>query len=282
MCGSNWLIATCILLCFTFSLATQFFIIPEVNESCQAGQCYTIQNVISNQSFFLTSNTYMELLPGRHTITERYGHLIIKNIKNFTLQGSKLGNVSIWCRSNATFGLTIVNSANITVSHLYIGYCAARREIHSVYTYTLHVPGSKKPHPTDEYLDCWLNSCSATVHQLLLQAAIIIQQNKGMILINHVNVTHSTGVGILAIENSQLIVLNGLFTYNQFNCIFYQNGGKLDLVKNFVISGGQSHINLSSGMNIIGHHITDDIKVNVSELWLQNNEGIYGNFYLKA
>lgn len=55
-------------------------------------------------------------MPGTYNITENVGQLVIDQVQNFLLKQYVIGqNVTIYCNSNATFGLTIVRSSNVTI-----------------------------------------------------------------------------------------------------------------------------------------------------------------------
>ena len=56
-------------------------------------------------------------MPGRYDITERVGQLIIDQVQNFLAKQLVVDqNVTIHCDSNATFGITVVRSYNVTIS----------------------------------------------------------------------------------------------------------------------------------------------------------------------
>ena len=66
------------------------------------------------------------LMPGRYDITKRVGQLVIAEVKHFILKSSIADqNVTFSCHSNATLGLTVVESFNVTVSDLQIIHCSA-------------------------------------------------------------------------------------------------------------------------------------------------------------
>ena len=108
-----------------------FYISPgksDLQVNCPADQCYSLQDVISNQSYFFDSYTTLELMPGRYNITEKVGQLVIDQVQNVLVKRSVVGqkyNVTIQCDSNATFGITIIGSSNVTISGLQIIHCSA-------------------------------------------------------------------------------------------------------------------------------------------------------------
>ena len=96
-----------------------FYITPgDLQEMCPIDHCYSLQDVINNQSYFFDSYTVLELTPGRYDITERVGQLVIANISHFTLKGSLVEskpNITIDCQQNATFGLTFANIVDVAI-----------------------------------------------------------------------------------------------------------------------------------------------------------------------
>ena len=104
------------------------YIIPEDISSlfsCPMDYCYSLQDVLSNSSYFFDSYTALELLPGVHNIIEKVGQLVLINVENFTLRSSS-PNVTITCQSRSSFGLTVIQSHNIELSNIQISHCSAK------------------------------------------------------------------------------------------------------------------------------------------------------------
>ena len=102
-------------------------------ECCPIDQCYSLHDVISNQSFAVfDSDTTLELMPGRYNITQTVGQLETVNVSHFTLMGSMDAIASghtdtanyYW--PNATFGLMFVNTFNVSLVNIITDHCTAK------------------------------------------------------------------------------------------------------------------------------------------------------------
>ena len=157
-----------------------FYISPRNSDSCPADHCYSLQDVINNQSYFFDSNTILELMPGRYIITEKVGHVAIDQVQNLLMTWSVVGqNVTIHCASNTTFGIMVIESSNVTITGIQIIHCSAEFKQLQVFDsmYTMW----HKVHP---YFQQWLNNsascdsdhiivpCIATIVSMIIQTSV--------------------------------------------------------------------------------------------------------------
>ena len=61
---------------------------------CPIDQCYSLQDVIKNQTYFFDSNTTLDLMPVRYDITERLGQTVINDVSNFILKAHALIDIT--------------------------------------------------------------------------------------------------------------------------------------------------------------------------------------------
>ena len=105
------------------SLAIQrstIYVMPEDSTSqvsCSVEYCYHLKDVLSNSFYFFDFYTTLELLPGIYNIYERVGQSVLIRVTDFILKGSP-PNVTIVCQPGASWGLTIINSLWIEISHI--------------------------------------------------------------------------------------------------------------------------------------------------------------------
>ena len=99
--------------------------------------CFSLQEIVNNQSDYFTSNTVMKLVPGVYHI---YGelNLHIENATNLVMKSSdndsNNGHVShtkveIRCSKNATFRISLSNCSSLAIKDITFSHC----------DYTLHV-----------------------------------------------------------------------------------------------------------------------------------------------
>ena len=111
--------------------------------TCSNVYCYSLQEVVDNQSDYFISNTVVELEPGIYNI---YGELTlhIANVTNFVLRSSDVRDVAqynhtmveISCkRPHATFRMMLSNSTHLTIKGITFSHCTTEEK----YEYILYV-----------------------------------------------------------------------------------------------------------------------------------------------
>ena len=104
----------------------RFYVSPhghaELSTVCKVNNCYSLQDVIDNQSYFFSSNAILELMAGKFEITESVGQLAIVDISNFSIivhhQSFSDNNqtATFYCsRPGATFGFTFFITVSISL-----------------------------------------------------------------------------------------------------------------------------------------------------------------------
>ena len=105
--------------------------------SCQNVRCYSLQEVMNNQSGYFTSNTVLALVPGVYHIYSKL-NLHITNAANLVLKSSdnvqydqhvSHDKVEIRCNHNAIFRMLFSNCSNLVIKDITFSHC----------NYTLHV-----------------------------------------------------------------------------------------------------------------------------------------------
>ena len=268
-----------------------FYITPgdsASQERCPTNYCYTLQDVIKNQSYFFESNTVLELMPGRYDITEKVGQLVIANISHFMLKGSQINSTTIYCQLNATFGLTFAKADDIVISDIQISHCCAEltENITIDATRVDDYVASEMDNHVKQWLSAYQGSCNAQ-NRFPCRASITSIDSR-VVVIRQTTVLHSKGVGILILRYTSLYVSNSLLAYNRINYIIYvsKNSANTDtvLTNNQILFGKERSFNLASGVNIILISISfltnrfDNISM--SNIILTSNDAPKGNIYL--
>ena len=142
---------------------------------CRVDNCYSLQEIFNNQSRFFTSNTTLELLPGRYEITESVGQLVITNVSNFRIEcihcQDKVGNVTIDCLGSATLGFTFVHCENVQISNLQFSHCSANLNLVANNTVLISDVGSKlMQHLKLNFSSCELKIIYCAIAYLLASA----------------------------------------------------------------------------------------------------------------
>ena len=269
-----------------------FYIAPSDSawqERCPTDHCYSLQDVIKNQSYFFESNTMLELIPGRYDITERVGQLVIANVSNFVLKGSlQINSTIIYCQQNATFGLTFANADDIVISDIQISHCCAKLTVNITTDATRvhdYVRSELDTH-IKQWLGAYQGSCNAQ-NRFPCCATIASIDNRG-VAIRQITVLHSKEVGVLVLRYTFLNISNSLLAYSGINCIIYVSNSSANtvttLTNNQIQFGKEHSFNLASGVNIILVSISflnnrfDSI--NMSNITLTSNGAPKGNVYL--
>ena len=143
-----------------------FYITPgdsASQERCPTDHCYSLQDVIKNQSYFFESNTVLELMPGRYDITERVGQLVIANVGHFILKGSQINSTTIYCQQNVTFGLTFAKADDIVILDIQISHCCAELTVNITIDATRvdDFVASEMDAHIKQWLAAYQGSCSA-------------------------------------------------------------------------------------------------------------------------
>ena len=298
-----------------------FYVLPSKSSdtiSCPADHCYSLQDVINNQSFFFDSNTTLELMPGRYNITEKVGQVIIYQVQNLLVKQSVVNqNVTIHCDSNTTFGLTVVGSSNVTISGLEIVHCSAAFTYMNLIKNMLH--NVHYEYILSQYFQQWLdhpNSCDLESLILPCIATIFLIDNPEVTM-QHTAILHSQHIGLFTVKNGLMVIVSSLMAYNNINCISYVNTNMhtpLDgayetiIIESSFLFGRATNVSdsLASGLNIfllvdtlyvrekranaataqavyglIDHKRQPSTSyVKVLNTSFVNNQGHHGNFYL--
>ena len=164
---------------------------------CPVDNCYSLQEIFNNQSRFFTSNTTLELLPGRYEITESVGQLVITNVSNFTIEcihcQDKVGNVTIECLGSATLGFTFVHCKNVQISNLQFSHCSANLNLVANNTVLMSDVG----YMFMQYLKLNFSSCELENHTLCYSLFASFCNTE--ICLYRTTIQHSKGVGILGL-----------------------------------------------------------------------------------
>ena len=280
----QWLVLLVLLnqYCICDSKLRIFYISPSTNlqSICSsANNCYTLQDVIKNQSYFIASDTVLELLPGTHHITEQVGNLVINHVSNFILKGSNASNssqtginsnvVSILCHLNTSIGLTFRHSTQITISGIHIKNCGAKLTEDAEDVSSFKKLESGEPqfcHYVDDWEEYIPIPCYGTIFSFY---------GNGMI-IQTTLITNSKGVGIFTYHSYSLRMINSHITHNLINCMFLSPYGETSFVDTKIMHGYQTIYNLTAGIYILGTY--PRFTVIFTDVTLLNNEG---SIYLK-
>lgn len=263
-------------------------------ERCPTDRCYPLHDVIKNQSYFFTSNTTLELMPGRYDITEKVGQLEIVNISHFILKGSKINSSMIYCQKNATFGFTFANIVDVEISDIQISHCCAQSianitiddtEIDNSTMYSTIKSEIKASNR--QWLNAYQGSCDAlNIFPCCITIAII---DIGKISMHQTTVLYSKGVGILILRHTSLNISDSILAHSSINCIIYLSNSlkntSTTLSSNHMLIGREHSFNLASGLNIISVSISlisnRFDRINVKNNTFMNNSAPKGNFYLQ-
>ena len=159
---------------------------------------FSLQEIVSNQSDYFTSNTVFKLVPGLYQIHRKL-NLHITNVANLVLKSSDSIKVEIRCSQNATFKMSLINCSSSAIKDITFSHC----------DYTLHV------------LHCSNMSLSNTVF-IRNQGTIIIQNSdiefkEQVVFHNNSAKEHES---FLLINESSKITINAAlnFTGNRAEC----------------------------------------------------------------
>ena len=182
-----------------------FYITPgdsASQEKCPTDYCYTLKDVIKNQSYFFESNTVLELMPERYEITERVGQLVIANVGHFMLKGSQINSTIIYCQQNATFGLTFAKADDIVISDIQISHCCAKLTENITIDATRVDDYMYVASQMDDHIKQWLSAYqgSCDVQNRFPCCASIASIDSRVVAIQKTAVLHSKGVGILILS----------------------------------------------------------------------------------
>ena len=264
------------------SLWRIFYIAPSANlqPTCSANNCHSLEDVIKNQSYFIASDTVLELLPGKHQIKENIGNLVINSVSNFILKGSNTSVdssnnhsnssvASIVCLFNGSFGLILKQCRQITISGIHIKDCGTK-----LTTSTLDESGFRKLEPEEPQFCLFTNDweyvpipCYGTVVSLY-GSGLIVQKTV---------ITNSKGVGIFMYHSNDLSILSSHIAYNVINCMLLSPYGDTSFIDSKIMYGHQNHFNLMAGIYILGTY--QRFAVNIINVTLFDNKG---GFYLKV
>ena len=265
-------------------------------ERCPTDHCYSLQEVIKNQSYFFDSNTTLELMPGRYDIIEKVGQLVIANVSHFILKGSQINLTVIYCQQYATFGFIFANTDDIVISDIQISHCCAQLSANITIdatradNYTITSTNFKPEINTSirRWLDAYQGPCNA--QNRFPCCTTIATIDSGKISIHQTTVLHSKGVGILILRYASLNISGSILAYSRINCIIYisNNLGNTTttLSNNQILFGRKHSFNLASGINImlVSISLISNINrfdsINAKNNTFTSNSASKGNFYL--
>ena len=234
---------------------------------------------------FFTSNTTLELLPGRYEITESVGQLVITNVSNFRIEcihcQDKVGNVTIECLGSATLGFMFVHCENVQISNLQFSHCSANLNLVANNTVLISDVGSKLM----QHLKLNFSSCELENH--ILCYSLFASFSNTEISLNRTTITHSKGIGILALGNGIFSILNSLLAYNEVNCIYFvmdalmtSTGTSFSMSDTNILFGMAKNLNLASGLNLFMLVNEQSHNISLASITLKNNAAKLGNFYI--
>ena len=260
------------------------YVIPDDNDlqgltycSCPADHCYSLQDVLSNSSYFFDSYTTLELLTGMYNITEKVGQLILVNIENFILRGSS-PNVTITCQPGATFGITIVQSQKIEISSIQISHCSAKLQLQESSSTILKAFNEQ----ATRYLEYNLNSCDTNGNNYPACYTSLASFRNQKVIIYKTAILHSKGVGVFNLDSGSLDISESLFAYNQINCINFvlDTTSTTFNMSQSQINFGQTNSRFASGLNLFVNVRGETHSIQLTNISLANNRGVHGNFYM--
>ena len=253
---------------------------------CPVDNCYSLQEIFNNQSRFFTSNTTLELLPGRYEITESVGQLVITNVSNFRIEcihcQDKVGNVTIDCLGSATLGFMFVHCENVRISNLQFSHCSANLNLVANNTVLMSDVG----YMLMQYLKLNFSSCELENHTLCYSLFASFCNTE--ICLYRTTIQHSKGVGILGLGNGIFSILDSLLAYNEVNCIYFvmdapvtSTGTSFSMSDTYILFGRTKHsLNMASGLNLFIPFNKQSYNISLTSITLKNNRAKLGNFYL--
>ena len=263
------------------------YIIPEDSDSlvsCPVDNCYHLQDVLRNSSYFFDSYTTLELLPGMYYVTEKVGQLVLIGAENFTLKGSS-PNVTITCQPGSSLGFTIIKSQGIVISNVQISHCSAELQLEDESNNTILTTYNSQLEEYLHYTDS--SSCDTNAGSYPSRYVFLASFRNKKLAIYKTSILHSKGVGIFNIDSTELDISKSLLAYNQINCMIFVLG-----TTNTTFNMSQSQIEFgqiishrykfASGMNLFVYVLKQTHNIHLTNIVLKNNEGrsTYGNFYL--
>ena len=273
----------------------ELHIVPESRfQQICPGQCYSLQDVFSNRSYFFRSNTSLRLLPGKYEISENIGDFTVTNVNNLTISGSSRlswirrdysnADASIHCQPNVTFGFVFINCSNVVISNLSISHCSAklgRNTIEAIYRIpqvrTFNLP----------YIREWTNNMTSCEVMALPCVANIVAIECTSIKLYRTVIFRAQGTAFLSTYNKNVKIEKVIFEYNQFNCIIVTLAAVNLITESRFKFGHKTDIHLSSGLSILIPPEIDFLKYNgeipeihLASVELLNNDALFGNFYI--
>ena len=107
------------------------------------------------------------------------------------------------------------------------------------------------------------------------------------ISLNRTTITHSKGIGILALGNGIFSILNSLLAYNEVNCIYFvmdalmtSTGTSFSMSDTNILFGMAKNFNLASGLNLFMLVNEQSHNISLTSITLKNNRAKLGNFYI--
>ena len=197
-------------------------IVPEMRfqKNCPV-ECYSLQEILNNQSYYFMSNTTLKFMPGKFEISENI-NFIASNINKFAMSGSSSpwidsNATTIHCQPNATFGLVFINCSNVIISNLSISHCSAKlgnSTIKEIY----RIPQARAFHL--QYIRKWTDNMTSCEFMDLPCTACIVAIECTSIKLHRTKIFQAQGVALLSIHSKNVTIKRADFENNQFNCLF--------------------------------------------------------------
>ena len=129
-------------------------------------------------------------------------------------------NVTIHCASNATFGIMVIESSNVTITGIQIIHCSAEFKQLQVYLILIESMYMLR-HNVHPYFQQWLKnpaSCDSD-HVIVPCIATIVFCDNSNVSMQKITILHSRHIGLFSIKNSMMSIVSNLMAYNNINCI---------------------------------------------------------------
>ena len=181
---------------------------PQTTE-CSVEHCPTLNELIKESQHdhhYFRPNTNIILLAGNHTVSRKVTYTI-EDVENLSIIGSSTSDslenniVNVICTKS--FGMTFVNTTNLSISDITFTNCGASTLI-PVYEYTLSDLNFDYNFENTTMLDMDHTLCIAHSHN---------------VTIHGVTITNGAGVGLLLYNvYNTLKISNSIFANNEINC----------------------------------------------------------------
>ena len=104
--------------------ATLYHVIPDDDHYFINNNSFTLHHYLNNANKYFTSDNHLQFSPGQYNPT---GNILIENVKNFLLTGSRANeviNTVITCTGPS--GVAVINNDDITIAKYYLNPAMSR------------------------------------------------------------------------------------------------------------------------------------------------------------